>query len=269
MTKTRIFSLALVVLLVVGACRLRDATPTLEAAEETPLPTPSPTQSLAPTVAPTATPTPVTIEVKSSEELGAIAFDYVQQLTEEFGSRESATEEEQVASQFLAEELASMGYDVTVQQFQVLKYSTERPFLTIVGPVEEAIDARFLNLTGTGELMASLIQVSLGDVGDFPEEGLDGQVALIERGAIPFEDKVHNAQGAGASAAIIYNNEPGNFFGTLSTEAEIPALSVSQADGQHLVDLLDQGDVTLDVHLIRSQAPSQNVVASKVVSGFN
>ncbi len=45
-----------------------------------------------------------------------------------------------------------------------------------------------------------------------------------------------NVQNSGGTAAVIYNNEPGNFLGTMDTEsASIIALSLSQEDGQFLV----------------------------------
>ncbi len=70
---------------------------------------------------------------------------------------------------------------------------------------------------------------------DFPPQ-VNGSIALIERGDITFHDKVLNAQNAGAIGAIIYNNVPGLFSGTLQTPGSwIPVLSLSQADGQQLV----------------------------------
>ncbi len=64
-----------------------------------------------------------------------------------------------------------------------------------------------------------------------------GQVVLCERGDISFYDKVMNVQNSGGTAAVIYNNEPGNFHGTLGDGASsaIIALSLSQEDGQFLV----------------------------------
>jgi subtilisin family serine protease len=64
-----------------------------------------------------------------------------------------------------------------------------------------------------------------------------GQVVLCERGSISFYDKVINVQNGGGAAAILYNNEPGNFLGTLGEgySSEIVALSISQEDGQYLV----------------------------------
>ncbi len=65
-----------------------------------------------------------------------------------------------------------------------------------------------------------------------------GKVVLCERGDISFYDKVMNVQNGGGVAAVIYNNEPGNFLGTLGDEAsasDIVGISLSQEDGQYLV----------------------------------
>ena len=64
-----------------------------------------------------------------------------------------------------------------------------------------------------------------------------GKIVLCERGDITFYDKVMNVQNSGGAAAVIYNNEPGNFYGTLGegNSSTIVALSLSQEDGQFLV----------------------------------
>jgi len=64
-----------------------------------------------------------------------------------------------------------------------------------------------------------------------------GAVVLCARGDISFYDKVHNAELGGANAVAIYNNAPGNFLGTLGegNSSSIPAISLSQEDGQALV----------------------------------
>lgn len=65
----------------------------------------------------------------------------------------------------------------------------------------------------------------------------DGMIVLCERGDISFFDKVNNIQTGGGSAAIIYNNVPGAFSGTLSdgNSSNIPAISLSQEAGQTLL----------------------------------
>jgi len=69
-----------------------------------------------------------------------------------------------------------------------------------------------------------------------------GQVVLCERGLVSFADKIANVEASGGSAAIIYNNEPGGFGGLISCNgpswracSAIPAVSMSQQDGQSLV----------------------------------
>ncbi len=74
--------------------------------------------------------------------------------------------------------------------------------------------------------------------------GDGGQVCLIERGDINFSDKVLACQAGGGVAAIIYNNIPGLFSGTLGGVATaIPSVGMSQADGQFLA--LDGGDASV------------------------
>ena len=66
---------------------------------------------------------------------------------------------------------------------------------------------------------------------DFPA-AVSGNIALIERGDNTFSDKATRAHGAGAVGVVIYNNEPGNFPGTLgSAGAWLPVVSLSREDG--------------------------------------
>ena len=64
-----------------------------------------------------------------------------------------------------------------------------------------------------------------------------GMVVLCERGDISFYDKVMNVQNSGGVAAVIYNNVPGSFLGTLGEgyTSNIIAVSISQEAGQYLV----------------------------------
>lgn len=62
-----------------------------------------------------------------------------------------------------------------------------------------------------------------------------GAVVLCERGDASFYDKTLNVQNGGGVAAVIYNNVPGDFFGTLGTLLDIISISLSQDTGQYLV----------------------------------
>jgi subtilisin family serine protease len=68
-----------------------------------------------------------------------------------------------------------------------------------------------------------------------------GFVALIARGSIAFADKVRNAMAQGAAAAIVYNNAPGLFSGTLGSPGDwIPAVAVSPETGATLKNAVGQ-----------------------------
>jgi len=70
---------------------------------------------------------------------------------------------------------------------------------------------------------------------------VDGNIAHIRRGDITFAEKVAHAQSKGAIGAIISNNIPDNFFGTLGDGSPLVVVSISQADGDELELLADIG----------------------------
>ena len=93
-------------------------------------------------------------------------------------------------------------------------------------------------------LVGELVACEIGDIGDFPVE-VNGNIALIQRGTLYFSEKVTNAMNAGAIATIIYNNveeDPDGLRSWLldgeANEPWIPSFSISQADGQTLLQAL-------------------------------
>jgi len=64
-----------------------------------------------------------------------------------------------------------------------------------------------------------------------------GKIVLCLRGDLTFREKVQNVEDGGGLAALVFNNGPGNFNGTLGegNTSRIPALSFSQEDGQLLL----------------------------------
>lgn len=107
------------------------------------------------------------------------------------------------------------------------------------------IDETSLTVDGTGYQAYHIEYSARGTAsGGLVDGGLctgtgswNGQVVLCERGDIDFYDKVMNVQNSGGAAAVIYNNVPGNFYGTLGdgNSSSIVAISLSQEDGQSLV----------------------------------
>jgi subtilisin family serine protease len=69
--------------------------------------------------------------------------------------------------------------------------------------------------------------------GETPAAGsMAGKVCLISRGNIDFATKVQNCQASGGVGAVVYNNVPGELFGTLGGVATtIPSVGATQADG--------------------------------------
>ncbi|NQZ54962.1 MAG: S8 family serine peptidase, partial [Candidatus Nitrosopelagicus sp.] len=113
----------------------------------------------------------------------------------------------------------------------------------------------------TEPITSQIIFGKYGKVNDLLENDVEGSILLIERGSdieneiIYFSDKEKNAANVGARAIIVYNNEPGIFFGELiheyvdeGYEPTIPALSVSRDDGLIIKEILQSGTKgTLDV----------------------
>jgi subtilisin family serine protease len=118
------------------------------------------------------------------------------------------------------------------------------PMLSVVSPEVKEIQANLMEYSPKPPVEGiekPIVYAGLGSAEEFAQVDVAGKIALIKRGVYTFKDKVINAANAGAVAAIIFNNAPGNFFGSLSTPAAIPAVSISQENGQYLVDLLKTG----------------------------
>ena len=184
-------------------------------------------------------------------------------LVEDLGPRESATEQELEAAEYLASRLGGFGYTVELQNFIVERLSPQSSSLEIHAPQPQAIDVIPLVRSATGEVSGELIAVGLARDEDLPEGGLEGKIVLAERGLIPFQEKVTRAANAGAVAIVIYNNLPGNFQGVLLNTESIPAVGISQEDGRMIEQLLSAAAVQASVSVIARTDTSRNVIAEK------
>lgn len=102
----------------------------------------------------------------------------------------------------------------------------------------EAAASSFGSPAPVAGLSGNVVLVSDGTAA--PTEGCSpfvgfpaGAIALIDRGTCPFTQKVSNAQAAGASAAIVANNVPGDPFAMTGNApgVTIPSVMISLADG--------------------------------------
>lgn len=125
------------------------------------------------------------------------------------------------------------------------------PKLSVVYPEDKDIQANLLLYSPKPPvegLQKPIVYVGYGsDDRDFEGTGVEGKIALIKRGDCTLETKVENSANAGAVAAIIFNNVPWNFLGSLSELGKIPAVSISGDDGNYLLDLLTKGEVIMNL----------------------
>lgn len=115
--------------------------------------------------------------------------------------------------------------------------------LTVAGNAYEAVgmEGSFMN-TASGQLFKC---AGLGNLGDCA--GAKDKICLIQRGDITFADKVLECESSEGVGAIIYNNAPALFSGTVAgAGTTIPSVAVSGDDGAQLV-LAAGSDTSLTV----------------------
>ena len=249
-------------------------------------PEPAPAESSIPALTPIQSPAPPAIAPRpdSSElsaqsasqaateaapdDLSAYALSQLAILSQTLGPRQSATAEEKEAADYLASQFAEHGFSVELQPFTVRGFSQDDSGLFLIQEDGTRIAVEPLSGSGSGDVAGQLVSVGLARSEDIPESGLVGKIALARRGLIPFGEKTANIAAAGALGAIIYNNEPGNFRGTLGGSSEMPVASVSQEDGDRLEAFLaSSASFAVNFKLQFSQTPSQNVIAEKPGQG--
>ena len=81
------------------------------------------------------------------------------------------------------------------------------------------------------------------------QENVNGKIALILRSETPLYESVKNAANNGAVAVLIVNDDEGEFHEAITNEEEpiqIPVASISQDDGEWIVQALEQKEIYLD-----------------------
>lgn len=68
------------------------------------------------------------------------------------------------------------------------------------------------------------------------------KIVLIERGGLPFLEKIQNAMKKGAKGVVIYNNSNGSFLGGVPEKIGIPAVTVSKAEGEYMKEYFDRNN---------------------------
>ena len=179
----------------------------------------------------------------------------LEEIGDAHGTRSSGTPGYEASVDYVMQRLRKAGYKPVKQAF-------EFPFFERTGPstfeqtaptsttFEEGVDYALMTYSGSGDVTAPVEGVDLSlanpagstsgcEASDFADFEA-GKIALIQRGACAFGQKVTNATAAGAVGVIIFNTgTPGNteaFAGTLGTPVENagPAIGTSFAIGQAL-----------------------------------
>lgn len=238
--------------------------PTLIASAPIASPTPSASSAIAaPTIAPPSNVWDANA-VETSARLSDAGLAYLTAFTERFSPRESGTDGERAAAEFLADEMRRLGYDVIEQPLTAALIDWDIEPVSIISPEPRALRSRPLGMSGAGDVTAPLAYAGKALESDIPADGLAGRIALIERGSITFEEKATRAADAGALGAIIYNNAAGEFGGTLMRQASIPAASISREDGLQMLDALEGGArVEAHIRVEVERRSSQNIIAEK------
>lgn len=218
----------------------------------------------APTTASTATSAPIDVTASPTvDALGAPeadgdrAYEHVRQLTEAIGPRVAGTAEEIAARDYIKTTLESYGYDVTIQEFPFdgTRYRSAR-----IDVGDQALPAIAFRGSPTGSARGTLIDAGIGRPEDFPPAGLQGAIALIERGDLTFVRKAENAAAAGAGGVIIYNNEDGPLVAN-ADGVTVPLVGISRGDGETAKRQLAPGGVQGSIEIAEPRGTAYNVVA--------
>jgi subtilisin family serine protease len=134
-------------------------------------------------------------------------------------------------------------------KFRAAKFTTaDKPEILV-----DAIEATMSKpIAEAGSVSAVLVSAGLADQDYSPEMAakLKGKIAFIDRGVVPFFDKIRRAQAAGAIGVVVANNQPGNpiaMGGGDGSKLDIPAIMITLDLGNELKAAMAKGDVTVDL----------------------
>jgi aminopeptidase YwaD len=224
------------------ACRSGDAKPT---------PTPSIPATTATAV---ASPTPDPLLDKDPD--GERALATVRELSVDIGPRVAGTEGERETVDYLRSELERYGYDVTVSDFA---FDASSFLPARVDAAGTAYPGYAFNGSAEGAATGPLTYAGAGRPEEFPASGLNGGIALVERGELTFQEKIDNAAAAGASGVIVFNSEDGALLG--DARSTLPAVGIRRTDGEALRDAVASGPIEATISVSPRRGTAYNVIA--------
>ncbi|HSF61554.1 MAG TPA: M28 family peptidase [Gaiellaceae bacterium] len=181
------------------------------------------------------------------------------------GTRSSGTDGYGDSIDYVVGRLEAAGYSPVVQPFEFAFFQELAPaVLEQTSPTPTTYATGTFTYSGSGDVTAAVtpvdVQIPPGAAPNSSTSGCEaadfagftpGNVALIQRGTCTFGTKAANAQAAGASAVVIFNEgQPGRtdlIVGTLGAPFTIPVVGLSFADGAAIRNQTLDGPVTLHV----------------------
>ncbi|PLR94855.1 M28 family peptidase [Bacillus sp. T33-2] len=182
--------------------------------------------------------------------------------------RVAGSPEEQNAIRFVKKQFESYGYKTKLQEFEFFGYTAPHTVELTVSGYSGALDPTSFTYGMDGNVTGELVSAGLGRAQDLADKDLTGKIALVQRGEIPFAQKVLNAAAKGAVGVIIFNNADGVINGTLGAPDDkyIPVVGITRDAGQALVSALDSGPLTATINIEGAEGgmkTSHNVIATK------
>lgn len=181
------------------------------------------------------------------------------------GTRAVGTPGYNASVEYVARTMRGLGYQVSFDTFEFPVITERAVELAVDGDPVDVLPMEFTPSTPETGIDAPLVAVPADatpgcEASDYTGLDVTGDIALIRRGSCSFLQKTQVAAAAGAVGAVIANNTAGPLNGTLGEPGPIPAVGISQADGDALF-AADGGDAELLVLIDYETATSRNVIA--------
>ncbi|MCS5721267.1 M20/M25/M40 family metallo-hydrolase [Herbiconiux sp. CPCC 203407] len=178
------------------------------------------------------------------------------------GNRAIGTSGYEASGAYIEEVLTAAGYSPVRQEFQATSQSIDAFSITLLGTTQnlDTVDGDRIPMEGTtatpeaGIVGAELVAPATAtgcNVDEWGDVDATGKVAVVSRGICSFAEKDLAAAAAGAVAVLVYNSEEGPLNGTLGEQLPeyIPAVGLTQAEGQAVLAALAEGPQTVDLQL--------------------
>ena len=205
------------------------------------------------------------------------------------GNRAASTPGFEASADYVKAKARAAGFQVSESTFSFL-YNADRtpPVLRQTSPTDttyvDGVDFASMTFSGNGDASAPVHAVGLNlksagappssntsgceaaDFAGFPA----GAIALMQRGTCSFGAKAQNAQAAGASGAIIFNEgnnagRSGIINGTLGVPVAVATVGTTYALGADLANGVDNGNTgstaRLRVDRLNETRTSRNIIA--------